>query len=303
MLDQRLLLMMEEVRRFSTSSIRPLLKQVLQVLETECDDSLTPEVCKGLTTEEEEEEAVPSGGHTSGDEQGHPHTSSGGLAVLTGYPRYPLYLRLADSLTYWMLTGKCPVLDLPTMWMLNEQASLDERQQALESIGSRLVGAYSLWEHWSVDERKHTLLTTIKALGLRGVLDLLGVRETVGSSSILPPSRRLLLGRFEMPHSPRAKLTVGARALAKHCHRDDSLNWWGQCTGTEEEKNQHARAVVDRIMHEATWINIHSLPHELKIVEMRTIEGYGARWLHDGSEFRGFLEPQMEEGHTLGWRH
>ena len=41
----------------------------------------------------------------------------------------------------------------------------------------------------------------------------------------------------------------------------------------EEEKNQHARAVVDRIMHGATWVNIHSLPHELKIVEMRTIEG------------------------------
>ena len=31
--------------------------------------------------------------------------------------------------------------------------------------------------------------------------------------------------------SPNAKLTVGARALAKHCHRDDSLQWWGKCTG------------------------------------------------------------------------
>ena len=31
--------------------------------------------------------------------------------------------------------------------------------------------------------------------------------------------------------------------------------------------------------------------------------GYGARWLHDGSEFRGFLEPQMEDGHQIGWKH
>ncbi len=36
---------------------------------------------------------------------------------------------------------------------------------------------------------------------------------------------------------------------------------------------------------------------------MRTIEGYGARWLLDGSEFRGFLEPQMVDGHEVGWRH
>ena len=36
---------------------------------------------------------------------------------------------------------------------------------------------------------------------------------------------------------------------------------------------------------------------------MRTIEGYGVRWLNDGSEFRGFLEPQMKDGHLLGWRH
>ena len=42
---------------------------------------------------------------------------------------------------------------------------------------------------------------------------------------------------------------------------------------------------------------------ELKVIEIRTIEGYGVRWLHDGSEFRGFLEPQMEDGHSVGWRH
>lgn len=82
-------------------------------------------------------------------------------------------------------------------------------------------------------------------------------------------------------------------------------------------------------MRDATWINIHTLPvrnifkgrgneqkyiakkiviflslqQELKVIEIRTIEGYGVRWLHDGSEFRGFLEPQMEGGHSLGWRH
>lgn len=80
--------------------------------------------------------------------------------------------------------------------------------------------------------------------------------------------------------SPNAKLSVGARALSKHCHRDDSLQWWGTCTGcenyytnlflctiihcslpvAEEDKNSHALGRVLTIMGEATWINIHSLP-------------------------------------------
>lgn len=36
---------------------------------------------------------------------------------------------------------------------------------------------------------------------------------------------------------------------------------------------------------------------------MRTLEGYGVRWQLEGYEFRGFLEPQMVDGHAVGWRH
>ena len=69
-------------------------------------------------------------------------------------------------------------------------------------------------------------------------------------------------------------------------------------------------------------ISLHTSQHDVKVVEMRTKEGiratdvymctsncwsatvgYGARWLHNGSEFRGFLEPQMEDGHSVGYRH
>ena len=35
------------------------------------------------------------------------------------------------------------------------------------------------------------------------------------------------------PCSVSARLTVGARALSKHCHRDDSVGWWGQCSGSK----------------------------------------------------------------------
>ena len=47
------------------------------------------------------------------------------------------------------------------------------------------------------------------------------------------------------------------------------------------------------------WSFFSSSQHDIKVVEMRTLEGYGARWqlLSDGtcSQFRGFLEPQMME--------
>ena len=52
----------------------------------------------------------------------------------------------------------------------------------------------------------------------------------------------------------------------------------------------------------------------LWLVEVRNILGYGARWEADWSlkgcpeqpvdvVFRGFLEPQMDDGFERGWRH
>jgi hypothetical protein len=58
--------------------------------------------------------------------------------------------------------------------------------------------------------------------------------------------------------------------------------------------------VLNRILEDATWINIHSLPHDIKVLEVRTREGYGARWFQNPLEFRGFLEPQMPNGHQTG---
>ena len=42
------------------------------------------------------------------------------------------------------------------------------------------------------------------------------------------------------------------------------------------------------------------LPGDVEILEVRHVDGYGARWTADGSFFRGFLEPQMEDGHHKG---
>jgi hypothetical protein len=72
-------------------------------------------------------------------------------------------------------------------------------------------------------------------------------------------------------------------------------------------------------MKEASWRNLHMLPHDILAYEMRVPEGYGMRWSQDRSSpkegedkeaaldrawiFRGFIEPMIENGHEIGWRH
>ena len=54
------------------------------------------------------------------------------------------------------------MFELPEMFMLNEQDSLAERRESLEAAGSVLTGAYTLWDHWSEDERRFTVMTFLK---------------------------------------------------------------------------------------------------------------------------------------------
>ena len=81
-------------------------------------------------------------------------------------------------------------------------------------------------------------------------------------------------------------------------------------------QNIVAEEILIRVINEAVWINCHVFGgvDDLPVLEVRVESGYGARWsLHrqdkdsdcDKSEvtFRGFLEPQMEDGHKWHWRH
>nr|KAG5714864.1 hypothetical protein BaRGS_000352 [Batillaria attramentaria] len=173
----------------------------------------------------------------------------------------------------------------------------------IASVTPLLVGLQSLWRDWGREEIKFRIREVLVLLGKRGIMDLLGLRKTVGSQEIFPPSRARLLASFKQKHSANSDLSVGARALSKHYHRDQSTSWWGNCTGKEEDKNVYALGKVEDILDNAHWINIHWLPQDIYILECRQGGGYGARWLADGSSFRGFLEPQMEGGHEAGWRH
>ena len=217
------------------------------------------------------------------------------------YPRYPLNVEISKKLHQWMTNGDLPVKS-EACGLLTEEDFVKERTEIAEKVSPILASLNNSWTEISDAEKSHQLTSVIKLLGVRGLLDLLNIRHTLGSVDIFPPPIGVLIASFNEKHKPNASLTVGARALSKHCHRDTS-EWWGACAGSEQTKNEHANTVVMRILGDASWINIHLLRHDVKVIEVRCTEGYGARWSHDGKVFRGFLEPQMEDGHTTGWKH
>jgi len=220
-----------------------------------------------------------------------------------GYPTRPLYRELGNMLNLWRQTKHCPVLDLPKYELLDEKSYMETRASTVATIKPLLEGMESLWDLWNEEEKKYKVREIMLILGRRGLLDLIGLRKTVGTVETWPPPKKVLFETFQAKHSSKADLSVGARALAKHCHRDESTSWWGQCTGTENAKNKHAMGLLDKIFDNAAWINIHQIVHDVQLIEVRQGDGYGARWTLDGQSFRGFLEPQMEGGHDVGWKH
>ena len=62
--------------------------------------TLTEEVCRNLLLV-----APPPVIEDSPPDDLPPPDLSGGLAIVSGYPEYPLYHRLSDALAYWMITG------------------------------------------------------------------------------------------------------------------------------------------------------------------------------------------------------
>ena len=146
-----------------------------------------------------------------------------------------------------------------------------------------------------------------------------GLACTVGSAlGATPPSTEQCLAAFTLSNS--AGLSAGARAWSKHAHRSgshpatakmtkdalSSFGWWGRPKGPVDTINANALELFWKVMNAATWKNLHWLPHQVLVFEARVQEGYGMRWCQVGDgpwQLRGFVEPMMENGHELGWRH
>ncbi|KAB1213249.1 hypothetical protein CJ030_MR5G009656 [Morella rubra] len=150
------------------------------------------------------------------------------------------------------------------------------------------------------------LATLLSGLSYGGVQGLLGMTNTIGTIPVaLTPARSTLLSSFMLPYKPNVEgctLTHGARELAKHANRCSS-KYWGTLKGSDSDKNKLAMDVICHLIADCDWLNVHVVPPHGAVFEIRVADGYGARWSNDGSEFIGFLEPYMEDGHSKGWRH
>jgi len=77
-------------------------------------------------------------------------------------------------------------------------------------------------------------------------------------------------------------------------HSERGSKFWGVMKGTEEQQNNKANEILQKMLDDCVWINIHFLPHSIQIIELRNNRGYGMRW-QIGGEFRGLIEPEIEE--------
>ena len=172
---------------------------------------------------------------------------------------------------------------------------------------------------YPLDAVQHALRRALAALGGRGVAFLLGLRCTLGSvdreEGLIPPCPCQLklafnavfisekdFRRSKRGANPRHKpplLSHGARALSKHNHRSKLFQFWGEVTGSELSKNKQANTKLEYLLKEAVWCNIHYLPNDVPVYEVRLASGFGARWNVDGKVFRGLLEPQLEHNQKL----
>ena len=138
------------------------------------------------------------------------------------------------------------------------------------------------------------------------------MRNTIGSQDTVLPSERdelvHLYNRLNKPlteeelthNSNPSILTVAARAVQKHAARQspNAAYWLGNSSMdgmTEEDKNIKAQQIINRIIEQCQWVNIHTLnPNShVFILEIRDAHGFGARW-EIQHQFRGLVEPQLQ---------
>jgi len=212
--------------------------------------------------------------------------------IATGLPRRPMYRELACRLERWANTKNATIMfDASALGLAEESTTcLPESPEGFNP------------QDW------------LEQAGDAGVLRILGLRQTIGTDPrmLLPPSRSKLLESANTRLNSKAALTVAARARAKHAMRSSEL-FYGTIKGNDKQQNADTALVIERILREAVWINIHTFGgmEGNPVLEARVEAGYGARWTADWSDplrptnimFRGFLEPTMKDGHEKGWRH
>jgi hypothetical protein len=154
--------------------------------------------------------------------------------------------------------------------------------------------ALTLWAHQAPTVEEKICQAFAEALTtatIKHVLVLLGQRLTPASISderAIPPTKQQLISSAMIENEEN--LSVAARAWTKHAHRSPE-KFWGEVRGTTAEKNAYVRKLLEHMLEQKTWWNVFGHPKHEAIYEIRLTSGHGARWVTDGRQFIGFVEP------------
>lgn len=128
-----------------------------------------------------------------------------------------------------------------------------------------------------------------------------GLVKTKGTLFLLPPSDDVLRDTFNAPPRPKTRMSSGAVALCKHFERGGASSehgrshpFWTLPVGSNENKTDIARRILDEMMLQAVWKNVMLLHHGVAVYEIRNSRGYGMRWTLDIEEEREAGEDETE---------
>ena len=206
-----------------------------------------------------------------------------------GYPCGNYVKIIAKVFELWNSLGSFPI----NFYSIN--GLNDETQGVIEQLNTKTHIINMIMNHIqnnSLQQARQIAANFFDSVGIRGILTILGVRSTIGSTEGILIKKSELLRMFNVTyqkHNSKTAITVGARALSKHFDRNKDNFWF--CNGTEQQRNSQAEEVFHKIMDGCVWINIHYLPNKTKVLEIRNFNGYGMRWNYFGG-FRGLVEPE-----------
>lgn len=143
------------------------------------------------------------------------------------------------------------------------------------------------------DQLLDELADALERTSLFAILHLLGKRTTPGSVAdrrAFPPGAPQLLAAADTAVNLQSRLSVAARALAKHAGRSEDP-FWKVPSGGEPEQNQTAKRLLEQLLDNYTWWNVFTHFQHGLVYEVRVAAGHGARWSHDGARFIGFVDP------------
>lgn len=268
--------------------------------------------------------------------------------IWKGIPKRPYYVELSKRLVIqarWNHASSFATTEQTLLGLLTCRIGRPKSPSLLvpaTDLGLTEIMPLSIPEQTQKEISENACLEWFVHAGDQGVLAVLGMRRTVGTSLIeFPPEEWQLMKAARVPHCVKTKrkkqvvgnngiqetLTTAARARSKHAHRAQSgVSFFGVAKGKVEQQNLETELILKKMISEAVWMNFHmifskNLEENIPIFEIRTKEGYGARWsvkkikdytdIAEDSEtaydydlqFRGFLEPTMENGHEKRWRH